>query len=212
MSSHAARIARSARREQAEETRERVLEAAARLFAVARIRERDHRGHRRRGRCLARDRLRRLPQQADATRRAHPRCCARGATRRRYRCRPARAPSPPRPTSGTSCGCSRPTSAVGWSESARSSRCSRPRLAASPSSRPCSRRSMGSGSRTCARSSPRWRPTDALRLESDAALDTVWALASPDLHRLLTRTRGWTREQYCDWLAESLATLLLRHR
>ena len=51
-----------------------------------------------------------------------------------------------------------------------------------------------------------------LRLEPDAALDTVWALASPDLHRLLTRTRGWTREQYCDWLAESLATLLLRHR
>jgi AcrR family transcriptional regulator len=48
-----------------------------------------------------------------------------------------------------------------------------------------------------------------LRLEPDAALDTVWALASPDLHRLLTRTRGWTREHYCDWLAASLATLLL---
>ena len=48
-----------------------------------------------------------------------------------------------------------------------------------------------------------------LRSEPDAALDTVWALASPDLHRLLTHTRGWSRERYCDWLAESLATLLL---
>jgi AcrR family transcriptional regulator len=48
-----------------------------------------------------------------------------------------------------------------------------------------------------------------LRLAPDAALDTVWALASPDLHRLLTATRGWTRERYCEWLAESLAVLLL---
>jgi AcrR family transcriptional regulator len=48
-----------------------------------------------------------------------------------------------------------------------------------------------------------------LRLEPSAALDTVWALASPDLHRLLTRTRGWTRKRYCEWLASSLATLLL---
>jgi AcrR family transcriptional regulator len=48
-----------------------------------------------------------------------------------------------------------------------------------------------------------------LRLEPEAALDTVWALASPDLHRLLTRTRGWARERYCAWLAESLAAILL---
>jgi AcrR family transcriptional regulator len=48
-----------------------------------------------------------------------------------------------------------------------------------------------------------------LRLEHDAALDTVWALASPELHGMLTRTRGWTRERYCAWLADSLATLLL---
>jgi AcrR family transcriptional regulator len=48
-----------------------------------------------------------------------------------------------------------------------------------------------------------------LRVEPEAALDAVWALASPDLHRLLTATRGWTRERYCDWLAESLAVLLL---
>jgi AcrR family transcriptional regulator len=48
-----------------------------------------------------------------------------------------------------------------------------------------------------------------LRLEPEAALETVWALASPDLHQLLTRTRGWTRDRYCDWLAGSLARLLL---
>jgi AcrR family transcriptional regulator len=48
----------------------------------------------------------------------------------------------------------------------------------------------------------------ALGIESDAAVETVWALASPELHRLLTRTGGWTRERYCEWLAESLYALL----
>jgi len=48
-----------------------------------------------------------------------------------------------------------------------------------------------------------------LRLEPEAALDTVWALASTDVHRLLTGTRGWSRERYGEWLAGSLAALLL---
>jgi AcrR family transcriptional regulator len=48
-----------------------------------------------------------------------------------------------------------------------------------------------------------------LRVRSDAALDDVWALASPELHQLLTRRRGWTRERYCEWLADSLGALLL---
>ena len=48
-----------------------------------------------------------------------------------------------------------------------------------------------------------------LRQEPEKAVDTVWAIASPDLHRLLTGTRGWTRERYCEWLARSLAALLL---
>jgi AcrR family transcriptional regulator len=48
-----------------------------------------------------------------------------------------------------------------------------------------------------------------LRLEPEAALDTVWALASTDVHRLLTGTRGWSRERYREWLAGSLAALLL---
>lgn len=48
-----------------------------------------------------------------------------------------------------------------------------------------------------------------LRLEPEPALDAVWALASPDLHQLLTRSRGWTRERYSGWLADSLAAILL---
>jgi AcrR family transcriptional regulator len=48
-----------------------------------------------------------------------------------------------------------------------------------------------------------------LRLDRDQAAETVWALASPDVHRLLTQTRGWTRERYCEWLSDSLAALLL---
>ncbi len=48
-----------------------------------------------------------------------------------------------------------------------------------------------------------------LRVDADAALDTVWALASPELSQLLTGTRGWSRERYAAWLAESLTALLL---
>lgn len=48
-----------------------------------------------------------------------------------------------------------------------------------------------------------------LRLDGNDALETVWALTSPELHQLLTHVRGWTRERYQDWLADSLAHLLL---
>ena len=48
-----------------------------------------------------------------------------------------------------------------------------------------------------------------LRLPTDEAVDTVWALTSPELHQLLSRERGWTRRRYRDWLADSLALLLL---
>lgn len=51
-----------------------------------------------------------------------------------------------------------------------------------------------------------------LRLGTDEATETVWALTSPELHQLLTRVRGWTRRRYCDWLATSLAALLLPPR
>lgn len=49
-----------------------------------------------------------------------------------------------------------------------------------------------------------------LRLADDEALETVWALTSPELHQLHTRVGGWTRQRYRDWLADSLAQVLLR--
>ena len=48
-----------------------------------------------------------------------------------------------------------------------------------------------------------------LRVSIDAATETVWALASPELHQLLTEQRGWPRRRYTRWLAESLEALLL---
>jgi len=48
-----------------------------------------------------------------------------------------------------------------------------------------------------------------LRLPPDAAAETVWALTSPGLHQLLVRERRWSRRRYTAWLADSLASLLL---
>jgi AcrR family transcriptional regulator len=48
-----------------------------------------------------------------------------------------------------------------------------------------------------------------LRLPRRQALETTWALTSPELHQLLVRGRGWTRDRYRTWLADSLAALLL---
>lgn len=48
-----------------------------------------------------------------------------------------------------------------------------------------------------------------LRLPREQALETLWGLTSPELHQLLLRVRGWTRERYRDWLADGLSTLLL---
>jgi AcrR family transcriptional regulator len=48
-----------------------------------------------------------------------------------------------------------------------------------------------------------------LRVDGDAAAETVWGLASPELHRMLVVRRGWSRQRYCDWLADTLAAALL---
>lgn len=48
-----------------------------------------------------------------------------------------------------------------------------------------------------------------LRLPREQALDTAWALTSPELHQLLVRVRRWSRRRYAAWLADSLASLLL---
>jgi AcrR family transcriptional regulator len=44
---------------------------------------------------------------------------------------------------------------------------------------------------------------------SDAA-DIAYAVLSPDVHRILTTERGWTPEQYQQWLVRSLGLLLRR--
>ncbi len=49
----------------------------------------------------------------------------------------------------------------------------------------------------------------SLRIDEDAAAETIWALVSPELHTLLTGVRGWTRERYEAWLADALTTLLI---
>jgi AcrR family transcriptional regulator len=41
------------------------------------------------------------------------------------------------------------------------------------------------------------------------AAETVWTLASGEVYLLLTRERGWSPKRYTRWLAESLVTLLL---
>ena len=48
-----------------------------------------------------------------------------------------------------------------------------------------------------------------LRIDEEAAAETIWALASPDLYALVTGVRGWPREQYATWLADALAAILL---
>ena len=47
-------------------------------------------------------------------------------------------------------------------------------------------------------------------LSAPAAADTVFALTSAEVHRLLTVNRGWPGEQYEKWLGDTLAVLLLR--
>jgi len=48
-----------------------------------------------------------------------------------------------------------------------------------------------------------------LALPAAEAVETVWALTSPELHQLLTDVRGWSRARYVRWLESSLAALLL---
>ena len=41
------------------------------------------------------------------------------------------------------------------------------------------------------------------------ARDTVWALTSGEIYLLLTRDRGWSKEQYSEWLSDMLIRALL---
>ena len=46
-------------------------------------------------------------------------------------------------------------------------------------------------------------------MDEARARDTVWTLTSGEVFLLLTRDRGWTKEQYADWLADMLIRALL---
>jgi TetR/AcrR family transcriptional regulator, regulator of autoinduction and epiphytic fitness len=46
-------------------------------------------------------------------------------------------------------------------------------------------------------------------LNETRAAETVWAITSPELFQLLTVDRGWSKEKYSQWLADSLSRLLL---
>ena len=48
-----------------------------------------------------------------------------------------------------------------------------------------------------------------LRGSRKDALDTIWALTSPELYELLTGVRGWGRRRYAAWLAGSVERLLV---
>jgi AcrR family transcriptional regulator len=48
-------------------------------------------------------------------------------------------------------------------------------------------------------------------LTAERARDILWALTSRDLYRLLVRDRGWTGQEYEDWLANTIVETLVRH-
>ena len=50
-----------------------------------------------------------------------------------------------------------------------------------------------------------------LRTSVERAAQIVWALASPDVGRMLCDVQGWTSDEYAAWLEETLAETLLAH-
>jgi DnaJ-domain-containing protein 1 len=48
-----------------------------------------------------------------------------------------------------------------------------------------------------------------LRVPVDRAAHIIWALASPDVGRMLCDVQGWTTVEYAAWLEETLAATLL---
>jgi AcrR family transcriptional regulator len=46
-------------------------------------------------------------------------------------------------------------------------------------------------------------------LSSSQAAETVWVISSAEVFRLLTVDRGWSKQQYQQWLGETLVRLLL---
>jgi AcrR family transcriptional regulator len=48
-----------------------------------------------------------------------------------------------------------------------------------------------------------------LRVDLERAAETIFALASPDVARMLCDGRGWSDDQYADWLEDALVRALL---
>jgi hypothetical protein len=46
-------------------------------------------------------------------------------------------------------------------------------------------------------------------LDDSQATEIVWTIASPDVYRLLTVERGWSKERFSQWLGDALTRLLL---
>jgi AcrR family transcriptional regulator len=51
-----------------------------------------------------------------------------------------------------------------------------------------------------------------LRLDVEQAAEVMWVLASPDVARKLCEGRGWSDEQYAEWLEDTLVRTLLPDR
>ena len=49
-----------------------------------------------------------------------------------------------------------------------------------------------------------------LRVSKDRAGEITWALASPDVARMLCDVRGWSEAEHAEWLEATLAAVLLR--
>jgi TetR/AcrR family transcriptional regulator, regulator of cefoperazone and chloramphenicol sensitivity len=81
-----------------------------------------------------------------------------------------------------------------------------PALAESESKRECTRYEAQAGMiQFLVRSRSLRRGLDAQR-----ARDILWSLTSRDLYRLLVQERGWTAQQYEDWLANTLVEAVVR--
>ena len=46
-------------------------------------------------------------------------------------------------------------------------------------------------------------------IDSEVAAGIIWTVASPEVHGLLRRERGWSYERYVEWLADTLIRTLI---
>jgi hypothetical protein len=49
-------------------------------------------------------------------------------------------------------------------------------------------------------------------LDRERGADIVWTLNSPDVYQLLRGVRGWSHDEYEDWLGRSLVDALVERR